>query len=96
MSSEVTEKAVVHEVYDISQFERYRNTTHYDHEDKLHFKVIDIRIQKGQIVVDRVKISNNPEGHKNGRNEDTILAAHLHTYKIQDNSLINRKKTGDS
>ena len=31
MSLEVTEKAAVHEVYDISQFERYRNTTHYDH-----------------------------------------------------------------
>ncbi len=48
MSLEVTEKAAVHEVCDISQFERYRNTTHYDHEDKLHFKVIDIRIQKGR------------------------------------------------
>ena len=44
MSPEVDEKVIVYEVYDISQFERYRNTTHYDHEDKLHFKVIDIRI----------------------------------------------------
>ena len=45
---------VIH--YDINQFEKYKNTIHYDHEDKLMFKVIDIRIQKGQIVADRVKI----------------------------------------
>ena len=32
--------------YDINQFEKYKNTIHYDHEDKLMFKVIDIRIQK--------------------------------------------------
>jgi len=50
--------------YDINQFEKYKNTIHYDHEDKLMFKVIDIRIQKGQIVADRVKISNNPNNIK--------------------------------
>ena len=73
--------------YEITQFEKYRDTVHYDHEDKLYFKVIDIRIQKGQIVADRVKISNNPKGHQNGRNKDTILAAHLHTYEIKPNTL---------
>ena len=50
--------------YDINQFEKYKNTIHYDHKDKLMFKVIDIRIQKGQIVADRVKISNNPNNIK--------------------------------
>jgi hypothetical protein len=47
-------------------------------------------------VADRVKISNNPKGHQNGRNKDTILAAHLHTYKIQDDSSTNRKRPGDN
>ena len=77
---------------DINQFEKYKNTIHYDHEDKLMFQVIYIRIQKGQIVADWVKISNNPKGHQNGRNKDTILAAHLHTYEIQANTVLDKKR----
>lgn len=92
LTPEIIEHASESTEYELSQFEKYRNTTHYDHEDKLYFKVIDIRIQKGQIVADRIKISNNPKGHQNGRNKDTILAAHLHTYDIQENKSDDKKR----
>ena len=51
---------------------------------------------KSQIGADRVKISNNPKGHQNGRNKDTILAAHLHTYEIQANTVLNKKRASNN
>ena len=44
-------------------------------------------------MADRVKISNIPKGHQNGRNKDTILAAHLHTHATTKSAASTLSKT---
>ena len=65
----------------VSDYSSYINTSHYDHEDRLHYKVVNIRIYRGHIVADR-KCYNAGAKHSS----DYIYAEHLKGHKTTSES----------